>query len=1283
VVALVVCAGTVCFAQSSAATGSLTGKFTDLHSTPLGGVAVVLRNQATGAEARATTQKNGTYRFAALAEGDYTLVADSPQLGRGQLEGIVVAQGHEAHVQSALRFELPPPAEVAAEKIDPERIGGSPTKPAESAGPIQAAEKHPLTRSVTGHDFSRADTTPAIGKALPVVPEPVLIARRLPEPATEKPQTVSPVLNAWLAAEPVKTLPLPSKLIGALGPEANLSANLNGLKATSTELSHSAAFQANPALAMTGIGATQAAIQAAIDFAASPLKPVHPSLQVEDPVSPAVTTTVSGEQLQALPSTGRRWQDFVLETPSASTQAGGEGQVSDQVSLRGAAQQPAAVTVDGANRRLAFGGGGGGWARGRGAAISEAAIREVQTVAGNVEAAASRSAGGRVKVETRSGANGLHGQAFLFDRQNTWGAKNPFTQWVKETAPATFTTSPVFTPEAYTPSDREMKWGLGLGSHIRRNKLFWFAALDGYQRNDPGLASVKHPDQFFAHPSNDQMQVLSARLGLSNLNPVAAGLEAYSKMLESLGGLLGPAPRRAGQWTGFGRIDWKAAERHSFTLEGTGAAWDSPGGGLTRASEVYGSHSFGSSQATEEWILGRWEAFLTPNLLAVTQASMGRTVQGGRAETPSAYEQTLTQAAWGQLPEITVDNRYGFTIGNPSRFGAGSYPDERFYQAQETVDWVRGSVLIKAGLDVSHNTDWTTLLRNQTGTYSYANVENFVSDALTFASFGLAGQLDPTHQHNCDQTGRVWHDAKGQLRGLGYLPCYSYYSQTMGPSDWHLSTNDWAAFATTQWQPKKVLVLSAGLRWEREQLPPPITALNNPELPQTQKMPSLGNNWGPRLSLAWGTGENHWPVLRVGYGMYFGRTQNATLETALTQTGSPNGDLNFFMRPTDNLNAGGAPPFPYVLAGEPGRMVKPGAVEFAPAFHNPEIHQAVTAIEETLPGHLHVTASALLSLGRRLPIVIDANIDPAVNPGTITYAVVDGTGKGPIKTPEITVPFYASWPSATSATGFGGRLNPNYQQIAEISSRANSTYEAAMLKVARYGRRGLSMHANYTYAHAMDWNPNETSLVTGSDPLDPAQFAQEYGVSNLDVRHSATATVIWEAPWKLHNLAGRIGNGWMVSSIGHFRSGMPYSMRTSGTLAKVFDTRSGAAIVALGPGMNGSGGDNRVYGVGRNTYRYPLTWKADLRLAKRFNLGQMRQLELLAESFNLFNHQNVTELETVGYTIGPGNLNGAAPTLNFLTGLKTDTVEFGKPRNINAINFYRERQVQIGVRVRF
>src|SRR5208282_8127 len=228
--------------------------------------------------------------------------------------------------------------------------------------------------------------------------------------------------------------------------------------------------------------------------------------------------------------------------------------------------------------------------------------RDVTTVAGNVEAAGLRSAGGRTGIQTERGGDALHGQGFYYDRQNTWGARNPYTQWVQFTGFSTGS-EPNDSSKAYTPPDHEVVWGFGAGSRIRRNKLFWFAALDGYHRNDPGLATVKHPDQFFAQPSNAQMQLLSAQLGLSKLNPVAEGLAAYSGMLNTLNGLLGPEPRTAAQWVGFGRIDWQAAERHHFTLEGIGADWNAPGSGLTRVSENYGSHSFGSSQASEEWLL--------------------------------------------------------------------------------------------------------------------------------------------------------------------------------------------------------------------------------------------------------------------------------------------------------------------------------------------------------------------------------------------------------------------------------------------------------------------------------------------------------------------------------------------------------------------------------------------------------------------------------------------------------------------------------------------------------
>jgi hypothetical protein len=1377
---LLVCAGGRAGAQAaSGAAGSLTGKLTDLHSAPLDGATVVVRNEATGAEARGTTGKNGSFRFGGLEAGVYTVEAVSARLGRGRLEDVLVSAGHEARVQAAMAFEAVagPPARDVADATEPAAASASrglnpgadttlapvvaalPAAENENArtGCINAARRaqnipQGLKPETSGSFCGTAEAVPfqntvyssvsrGAGDGAGVV-DPLLelavAERRAAELTRERPSTEAEAVDDPLAAEAalgmalsgrafpsaVRVMPETSAqvLTATLVVEPLLSLNMN--RSPGRTFSDTGNTEQVTGLNAEGVAADAAvvAVRAAIVVIRPGVRPVLAAAERVDPGTAAETTTVTATELQVLPAAGRRWQDFELDTPTASSAAGG----SSQISLRGADSLPAESSLDGASTRMAFGGQGAGpqssgpgvngqggseqngmgqaWAGGRGSPVAEAAIREVQTAAGNAEAQGVRAAGGRVNVETARGTNGLHGQGFVFDRQNTWGAQNPFTQWVKETAPATASTTPVFTSESYTPPDHESVWGIGVGSQIRRDKLFWFGALDSYNRNDPGLSTVKHPEEFFAQPSNDQMQVLSARLGLSAVNPIDEGLGQFWQELTTLDVLLGPAHRTAAQWVGFARLDWQAAERHRFTLEGTGARWNSPGGGLTRVSENYGTNSFGSSKASEELLLGRWEAFLTPNLLALSQGSAGRSILAAHAETPSAFEQSfLAPSVWGQLPQMVVDSRYGFTIGNPSRFGAGTYPDEHVYQAQETVDWVRGNLLVKGGFQLMHNADATSLLRNQTGTYNYSSVENFASDALVFAKYGLQNPNDVDTQHGCDDTGKAWRDSGGNLRGLGNLPCYSYYSQTMGPTNWNLSTNDWAGFVTTQWQPRKLLVIAGGLRWEREQLPPPIAAMVNPELALTERLPSLGNDWGPRISMALGSLENHRPVLRVGYGMYFGRTENATVETALTQTGNLKGDLNFFMRPTDDCQfcAGGAPPFPYVLSGEPASVVKPGAVEFASTFRNPEVHQAVAAVEEELPGHVKVTASAEVSLGRRLPISMDTNFDPAVNPQTITYAVVNCpqtfegaavtcTGTGPIKTPTIMVPFYASWPATHSSTGFAGRLNSDYQQISEIMSRANSTYEAAVLKVDRYGRRGLSLHAHYTYSHAMDWNPNESTLVAGSDVLDPAEFGQEYGTSDLDVRHSATILAVIESPWRVHGRVAQIANGWTVSVVGQFRSGLPYTMRTSGSLAEEIDQATGAAIVALGPGMNGSGGDNRVYGVGRNTFRYPATWKADLRAGKKFDLGRMRELELLVESFNLFNHQNVTEIETTGYSINSGTAT-SLPTLNFLNSFTTQPplsglipkAAFGQPLNINATNSYRERQIQAGVRMRF
>ena len=851
--------------------GEIAGRLTDLQSIPVDGAEVTVRNEATGAEARTATQKNGSFSFSGLDAGTYTVVAESKQLGRGMLEGIYVTPGHETHVRAAMEFELAPPepARAAVHEIEPVATAVSSGAKArdESVDPMRGLKPPPpsvsglstaktrINPGPTGRTSSSAvgteQTSPrgerraASQIARPAVKQNLAVVKAkatgaVPVPSVDKPTAAS--------ATPIPSVVKPKESSAKLLPIAPEQ------KAITRTL------PAGWSLAISEAAA--GVVQGAAELSQTRPKRAQVAHQNADPVTPVVTTKLSGAELQALPASGRRWQDFVLDTPAAATVAGGR----TQASLRGAGQEPAETTIDGANFRLAFGGQGGygpgssgpgsngqggreqngmaqAWAGGRGAQVAEAAIREVEMAAGNAEAEGARTAGGRVNVETIGGANGLHGQGFVFDRQNTWGAQNPFTQWVKETTPANGSTVPVpvFTPESYTPPDHETVWGVGLGSQIRRNKMFWFAALDSYRRNDPGLAMVKHPylvepvsgctigpctetTGFFEQPTNDQMQALSSRLGLSPSNPIAEGLAAYSGMLETLGGLLGPAPRTAAQWVGFARLDWQAAERHHFTLEAIGADWDSPGGGLTRVSETYGNHSFGSSEASEELLLGRWEAFITPNLLMVTQGSAGHDLMSAHAETPSAYEQTLLAGnTWGQLPQIVVDSRYGFTIGNPSRLGPAVIRMSGCSRRRRSWTGCTRQFAVKSGFEIGHNEDAIGVLRNQTGTYNYSSVENFASDALVFAEYGIGGELNPMTSTTATRRGRCG-EIQAELARAGALPCYSYYSQTMGPTEWNLSTNDWAVCTTAQWQPRKHLMVSAGLRWEREQLPPPIAA---------------------------------------------------------------------------------------------------------------------------------------------------------------------------------------------------------------------------------------------------------------------------------------------------------------------------------------------------------------------------------------------------------------------------------------------------------------------------
>ena len=211
----------------------------------------------------------------------------------------------------------------------------------------------------------------------------------------------------------------------------------------------------------------------------------------------------------------------------------------------------------------------------------------------------------------------------------------------------------------------------------------------------------------------------------------------------------------------------------------------------------------------------------------------------------------------------------------------------------------------------------------------------------------------------------------------------------MAPTTFQFQSDDYALFASDQWQLTPRLTLSLGLRYEYEQLPNTNAALVNPDIPQSSALPHDKNNFGPRIGIAWDlTGGGH-TILRAGVGTYYGRIINSTAFAALTQTGTTTSQRSYYYKPID----AGAPPFPYVFSSTPALTVTPAAVYFDAHFQNPQIHQTEVSLEQQI-GHTNITLAYMGSYGRELPNYVDRNID-LTQVSTITYQVVDPTHAGP------------------------------------------------------------------------------------------------------------------------------------------------------------------------------------------------------------------------------------------------------------------------------------------------
>jgi len=147
--------------------------------------------------------------------------------------------------------------------------------------------------------------------------------------------------------------------------------------------------------------------------------------------------------------------------------------------------------------------------------------------------------------------------------------------------------------------------------------------------------------------------------------------------------------------------------------------------------------------------------------------------------------------------------------------------------------------------------------------------------------------------------------------------------------------------------------------------------------------------------------------------------------------------------------------------------------------------------------------------------------------------IEDAEHRGPIKNGFATRFFYQ-------------RLNPDYRAITDITSETNASYQAAVVRPVHRLSGGLSVNVGYTYSHAIDDNQNESTFADNNDVYDPTDLRLEHGTSKFDVRERASGSIVARTTWRLHGLAGAALNGYSLGTSGEWRTGLPYSMRTTG-----------------------------------------------------------------------------------------------------------------------------------------
>ena len=446
-----------------------------------------------------------------------------------------------------------------------------------------------------------------------------------------------------------------------------------------------------------------------------------------------------------------------------------------------------------------------------------------------------------------------------------------------------------------------------------------------------------------------------------------------------------------------------------------------------------------------------------------------------------------------------------------------------------------------------------------------------------------------------------------------------YYLQNFGSATSNPNTNEYAAFAQDTVRVTDHLAVNLGVRWDLQTF---STAglLSNPLFPPSGKVPFKPYNFAPRAGLAYSFGRTRPLVVRAGYGIFFVRIPQIYNSVVQTENGIT--DASVFLNNNDYYDHQVFPTYPNALTQCPlyaancalpagfTQGVTNNVSAFAPNFVTPRVQQANITLEKEVASHTTISISVLTVHGEHLIRALDVNL---AQPTALNYPIFDSTGSI-FQGGYYTVDSFATWQFTKSLTcPFPPCINPLGRPIAqlgaidEFQSAASSYYNGATFSINRRVARGSYLRFSYTYAHAID--DGQDALVAGQpatvqNSYDPSA---ERGPSVTDQRQRVVAAFSAEPhPFhRGHEFLGHAFNDWKMSTLVNYGSGRPFN-----------------ATVAGDPNQDGNDLNDRLPGYSRNAFTGPDYATADLRLTRVLRFGERYKLNLIAESFNLFNRDN-------------------------------------------------------------